>query len=257
MSDTTLICATCDTTKPTSDFHKDKSRSRGYDRHCKECSNARRAARYRRRVGLKKDYEPRSRKPRVAGTKRICPECTREFTWGKNRSTYCSRSCSGKSTGRARAEENRKRGLASRRKRDRPARQMEIRKCEWCEELFFNNHMQQLTCSTECSQKRRHSRDINKAHKRREYIKSVTIEPVKVMQVYERDNWTCGICGDPIDPSLKWPNPKSVSLDHIIPISRGGEHSMKNTRASHLGCNIGRGNRFDSTVEEKGSGSNS
>lgn len=256
MTHDTRTCATCDTTKPTSDFYKDRSRSRGYDRHCKDCSKARTAERYRKRTGSKTEYAPRGSVPRIVDTKRICPECGREFTWDKNKSTYCSRSCGGKAGGRMVAERNRKRGLAPRRKRDRPAWQMEIRKCEWCEELFFNNRMQQLTCSTECAKKRRHSRDINKAHKRREYIKSVTIEPVKVMQVYERDNWTCGICGDPIDPSLKWPNPKSVSLDHIIPISKGGEHSMKNTRASHLGCNIGRGNCFDSTVEEKGSGSN-
>jgi 5-methylcytosine-specific restriction endonuclease McrA len=28
-----------------------------------------------------------------------------------------------------------------------------------------------------------------------------------------------------------------MSLDHVIPISAGGEHSKANTQLAHLGCN--------------------
>jgi 5-methylcytosine-specific restriction endonuclease McrA len=28
-----------------------------------------------------------------------------------------------------------------------------------------------------------------------------------------------------------------VSLDHVIPLSLGGDHSMANTQAAHLDCN--------------------
>lgn len=33
---------------------------------------------------------------------------------------------------------------------------------------------------------------------------------------------TCPICGQPLDTSLRTPHPMSVSIDEIIPISKGG-----------------------------------
>jgi hypothetical protein len=62
-------------------------------------------------------------------------------------------------------------------------------------------------------------------------------------EVYERDGWVCGICGVAIDPALKWPDPMSASEDHIVPVSLGGDHTLANCRASHLHCNVSRGNR--------------
>ncbi len=56
-------------------------------------------------------------------------------------------------------------------------------------------------------------------------------------EVFERDGWICGICGDPVDPSLAWPDPMSVSLDHVIPVTKGGKHSRENAQCSHFRCN--------------------
>ncbi len=66
---------------------------------------------------------------------------------------------------------------------------------------------------------------------------------VLAAKVYERDGWICGICDTPVDPALAYPDPMSVSLDHIVPLSLGGEHTEANTRCSHLTCNVRRGNR--------------
>jgi 5-methylcytosine-specific restriction endonuclease McrA len=79
---------------------------------------------------------------------------------------------------------------------------------------------------------------------RRRAIKvGATVERFTAQEIYERDAWVCGICDQPIDRTLKHPDPNSVSLDHIQPLSLGGEHSRANTRAAHLGCNVRRGNR--------------
>ena len=45
----------------------------------------------------------------------------------------------------------------------------------------------------------------------------------------------CWICGKPIAGQ--------VSLDHVIPRSRGGTDDLDNLRPSCLGCNVARGNR--------------
>ena len=47
----------------------------------------------------------------------------------------------------------------------------------------------------------------------------------------------CHICGNPIDYTLRWPDPKSFVVDHIIPIARGGPHTFENTAAAHADCN--------------------
>ena len=69
------------------------------------------------------------------------------------------------------------------------------------------------------------------------------IEEVDHLTVFERDNWTCGICKEPVDPMATFPDPLSASLDHVTPLSLGGEHSYANTRCAHFGCNSRRGNR--------------
>jgi 5-methylcytosine-specific restriction endonuclease McrA len=67
------------------------------------------------------------------------------------------------------------------------------------------------------------------------------VEPVSLDVVAERDGFCCGICSDPVDMSLAYPDPFSRSLDHIVPLSRGGEHSYSNTQLSHLRCNVSKG----------------
>ena len=54
------------------------------------------------------------------------------------------------------------------------------------------------------------------------------------------------LCRKNINKTLAWPHPMSASLDHVIPIARGGEHSYANTQIAHLTCNI---RKRDKTVE--------
>lgn len=53
----------------------------------------------------------------------------------------------------------------------------------------------------------------------------------------ERDGLQCGICDETVDMDLKFPDPFSPSVDHIIPSSRGGTHDPENLQLAHLWCN--------------------
>lgn len=63
--------------------------------------------------------------------------------------------------------------------------------------------------------------------------------------VGHRDGWRCGLCRKPVDQGLPWPDPMSPSLDHIMPLSKGGKHVMANVQISHLTCNVRKSNRVD------------
>lgn len=79
------------------------------------------------------------------------------------------------------------------------------------------------------------SRDNRKRRRARE--RGARVEDFTSTEVYERDNWIGGICSEPIPRDAVWPDLRSPSVDHVVPLSRGGEHSMRNVQASHLSCN--------------------
>lgn len=48
----------------------------------------------------------------------------------------------------------------------------------------------------------------------------------------------CGICGQPVDKTLKYPDPMSPTVDHIIPVSKRGDPvALENLQLAHRYCN--------------------
>ena len=50
----------------------------------------------------------------------------------------------------------------------------------------------------------------------------------------------CWICGEPIDMSLPYQHSRAFTLDHLVPISRGGAIDGE-AKPAHLCCNSSRG----------------
>ena len=50
-------------------------------------------------------------------------------------------------------------------------------------------------------------------------------------QVLDRDGMTCHIC------ELAIPSLDDLHFDHVIPLSRGGMHTMENVKPAHASCN--------------------
>jgi len=65
--------------------------------------------------------------------------------------------------------------------------------------------------------------------------------------IAERDGWSCHLCGESIDRERHyqgWINPEGASVDHVVPLSRGGSNDPANLKAAHWSCNVRRGNRL-------------
>jgi len=80
-------------------------------------------------------------------------------------------------------------------------------------------------------------------YQRRKALKKGSSTGLQVLKatIAERDRWHCHLCGEKVEDSLRWPNPLSASLDHVVPLSRGGAHDPANVRLAHLGCNVRKG----------------
>lgn len=59
----------------------------------------------------------------------------------------------------------------------------------------------------------------------------------------------CGICGKPVDFSYKNPHPLAPTVDHIIPVSKGGHPTdLSNLQLAHRCCNRA---KSDSLIEPR------
>lgn len=89
-------------------------------------------------------------------------------------------------------------------------------------------------CSDECARIRAREHDDI-----RRFASGLTPEGRRVRySVMKRDGWVCQLCGDATDRSVMWPHPLYPTIDHIVPVSKGGTHDMSNLQCAHARCNI-------------------
>ena len=75
------------------------------------------------------------------------------------------------------------------------------------------------------------------AGRRRMRKRNAYVAPVFRRKVFERDGWTCQICRRPVVRGSVVPNLRAPTLDHIIPLARGGTHEPSNVQLACFECN--------------------
>lgn len=62
----------------------------------------------------------------------------------------------------------------------------------------------------------------------------------------------CALCGKMVDKTLKYPHPMCATVDHIIPVSKGGHPSdMDNLQLAHFSCNLHKSDRIIEAAPEQ------
>ncbi len=82
------------------------------------------------------------------------------------------------------------------------------------------------------------------AARRNAQKRNTQTEKISYHIVYKKYNYTCHICNKKINMSFKYPNPLSKSIDHIVPLAKGGTHTYNNVKPAHLICNVKKNDRI-------------
>lgn len=95
--------------------------------------------------------------------------------------------------------------------------------------------------STRCSDcTHRHWKSGDHRIRARRY--GVEYRAIDPSAIYERDGWRCQLCGDKVETWVNGKiNPKGATLDHIVPMARGGSHTEDNVQCACWACNVAKG----------------
>lgn len=196
-----------------------------------------------------------------------CKNCDIEFEPNRNRQVFCSRDC--KSIFNVRLSRFKYKSI-----------------CIQCGHEYFHSSKKQLFCSCKCNSLHKsnglisgvrkcaccgESKDISvfkkypdgkiksycpdctkskdnaRNYKRRNHT-IVINSNLDILAVFRKYKWICQDCGCSTPKELRGTFlPNSPELDHIIPISKGGEHTYRNVQLLCRKCNLKKGNKIYAT----------
>lgn len=165
----------------------------------------------------------------------ICHHCNNKFNSTREKK-YCSKECQ--------LEANKKQMRERKKKLFIP----ELKKCKYCNNEFITQFKKSKTyCSDEC--KRKMNNLLSKLHdgKRAERIQrnGKIHNDITLKKLYKKHKGLCSICGEKCDyedysiskEGYFIANSNYPSIDHIIPIAKGGTHTWNNVQLAHRICN--------------------
>ena len=120
--------------------------------------------------------------------------------------------------------------------------------CTVCGKPYETFNPKQKTCSTACSKKLSYARKQNRIPKDQIIDKDITLEAL-----YRWNSGICYLCGKQCDWSDKDGNivgPNYPSIDHLVPVARGGLHAWNNVRLAHFKCNVDKSDTIIPSVKK-------
>lgn len=154
-----------------------------------------------------------------------CHHCGKQFRTYNPKKIYCSSVC--RKLGRT------GRGIQT--------KVQEEKECNECGKRFVGSNSYQRFCSGLC--KRRYNNRINEIKRRTYYAKGDHTITLGLLVSEEKN--VCYLCGQQCNWEDYYINEDGrticgnnyPSVDHFIPLSKGGSHERGNIHLAHIGCN--------------------
>ena len=121
------------------------------------------------------------------------------------------------------------------------ATQMEMKQCPVCGEMFTATRGRTY-CSDRCTRAQLNS--VAKDKRVRKIRDVVDDKGITLENVAKKDKDICWICGKLVNWTAFYMRGETFiaeddypSIDHVVPLAKGGRHSWKNVRLAHRRCN--------------------
>lgn len=161
---------------------------------------------------------------------------------------------------RLRCDECRKRHAVDGRPWEQRKAGRSVAVCEACGTQYRRYRATQRWCSRACSgpnktgagprgglspeaRERRRLYWQEKNRRRRAAKRGGASEAYTTAEIAVRDRFTCRLCGKRVAMKQVVPHPKAPTIDHVVPVSEGGDDTRANVQLAHFLCNSVKGPR--------------
>ena len=207
--------------------------------------------------------EARLSKLRVPKVTKKCEWCGKEFKGNNDyRIKFCSMDCQQTSYSRTvreygTLEKQKQRAIAKlakvlHKEVIRRERVVELtRPCVECDTPFYNPHPLVLTCTPLCSRRRKNRiKQLHNSKRLNEH--NIVDKDITLLKLFNKYEGVCYLCGNECDFNDKVITEEGYtivgktypSIEHIIPISKGGLHSWDNVKLAHHYCNALKSDKY-------------
>ena len=206
------VCTACGETKPLGEFRKSRNSLTGLMQPCKQCSSKQTSA-----------YQQRVKAQRKAGA---LPKVDISQPWG------CTQCGETKPMHEFMRQQHTKSGFAQP-CRDCSAKRAKAYAKEHPEKAqeWRNKNPDKVIKAAQKWQRENPDKVRGYWAARRARKRNAHVEKVEFAVLYERDHGTCQRCHKRITK-------QQASIDHIVPLGLGGQHSYKNTQLMCRSCNF-------------------
>ena len=210
--------------------------------HCqvcgKELANIKPTGRPRRNCSrLCRGRAHPKRKPAIT---KSCAYCKKSFESPHPQHRFCCNECR---TAQQSLENKRK---WQRKQENKFPNRQKTSTCGWCGEprTFKIGESVSNAYHPECRKEAQSARYRIKTVKRQSKTKRWRISHQEIVRQYGDK---CHICNKPIDLDLPRTHTQGLTVDHLVPLSKGGTDDMSNLRPAHWSCNM---RKSDKLMEE-------
>lgn len=128
---------------------------------------------------------------------------------------------------------------------EKVARYRATRACPDCGGALAKNEQRCMSCAVVHNAATERRNRSAGAAVRRARLRAAMVEKFDPIEIFTRDGWVCQLCGVPVAKDAVVPHPDAPTLDHVVPLALGGEHSRANGQLAHFMCNSRKGARVE------------